>query len=618
GATFGSGRRVNDRSHNNDVGSDYRFSVYWDYGPAAVPLGNDELLVADMDARLGNFHTDSLDIFLRRVNLNAPTGAIPVDNLGAGGASDLSVAFSKRAYPGGPEATLAGTFASGPMTKVVIVNESDPAAALAGSVLARANLGPVLASPAAGLPAAVKAEVTRMDPIAAYVIGGTDALSTQVINDLAAAGVPSVEIRRIVGNSPAEMAANVARAVDRRSEAERAANPAVPSFDAAVIVNPASASASAASALAASRRLPVLFVDHDGVPAATASALQDLAIPRTLVVGSTGVVSAGVAAQLPNPTRVGGVDQFATSQALVGESLAWGLPKNMVYVADGNEPMQAALMGAAVARLGGLLVLTPGGAATAAEAVVDAAGLRLHVDRLVASDLTGAPTVGLDPGDVVGPPPGPGAGVGYRMVARDGGIFAFGQAGFFGSTGNIRLNQPVVGMAETPSGNGYWLVASDGGIFAFGDAGFFGSTGNIRLNRPVVGMAATPSGNGYWLAASDGGIFAFGDAAFYGSTGNIVLNRPVVGMSSTPSGKGYWLTATDGGIFAFGDAGFFGSTGNIRLNQPVVGMDATPSGQGYWLAASDGGIFAFGDAGFFGSTGNIRLNQPVVGIAARG
>jgi hypothetical protein len=47
-------------------------------------------------------------------------------------------------------------------------------------------------------------------------------------------------------------------------------------------------------------------------------------------------------------------------------------------------------------------------------------------------------------------------------------------------------------MAPTPSGGGYWLVASDGGIFAFGDAAFFGSTGAIKLARPVVGMAAIP------------------------------------------------------------------------------------------------------------------------------
>ncbi len=204
---------------------------------------------------------------------------------------------------------------------------------------------------------------------------------------------------------------------------------------------------------------------------------------------------------------------------------------------------------------------------------------------------------------------------GYEFVARDGGIFTFGNAGFYGSTGDIRLNQPIVGMAATPTGKGYWLVASDGGIFAFGDAKFLGSTGDIRLNQPIVGMAATPTGKGYWLVARDGGIFSFGDATFYGSTGDIRLNQPIVGMSSSPTGKGYWFVAADGGIFSFGpDAQFFGSTGALKLNKPVVGMRATPSGKGYWFVATDGGIFSFGDAQFCGSTGNIRLNQPIVGM----
>jgi SpoIID/LytB domain protein len=201
---------------------------------------------------------------------------------------------------------------------------------------------------------------------------------------------------------------------------------------------------------------------------------------------------------------------------------------------------------------------------------------------------------------------------GYWAVGADGGIFSFGDARFFGSTGGLPLNSPVLGLAATSTGNGYWLVASDGGIFSFGDAKFYGSTGGIRLNRPVVGMATTVPGQGYWLVASDGGIFSFGDARFFGSTGSIKLNKPVVGMAPTPSGQGYWLVASDGGIFAFGDARFFGSTGSIRLNKPVVGMAPTPSGQGYWLVASDGGLFAFGDAGFFGSMPGSGVPGPAV------
>ncbi len=135
-------------------------------------------------------------------------------------------------------------------------------------------------------------------------------------------------------------------------------------------------------------------------------------------------------------------------------------------------------------------------------------------------------------------------------------------------------------FVATFPGRGYWLVAADGGIFSFGDAAFFGSTGALTLNKPIVGMASTPDGRGYWLVAADGGIFSFGDAAFFGSTGALTLNKPIVGMASTPDGRGYWLVAADGGIFSFGDAAFFGSTGALTLNKPIVGMASTPDGRG--------------------------------------
>jgi SpoIID/LytB domain protein len=221
-----------------------------------------------------------------------------------------------------------------------------------------------------------------------------------------------------------------------------------------------------------------------------------------------------------------------------------------------------------------------------------AAGVGLKSNWFTASTVLNKPVVGMA---------ATADGAGYWLVASDGGIFSYGDAGFFGSTGAIALNKPIVGMASTPDSRGYWLVASDGGVFSFGDASFFGSTGALRLNKPVVGMASTPDGRGYWLVASDGGIFSFGDASFFGSTGAIALNQPVVGMSTSADGHGYRLVAADGGIFSFGDAAFFGSVANQALLQPVVGMTATPDGNGYWLVASDGSIFAFGNAGFFGS-----------------
>ena len=69
-------------------------------------------------------------------------------------------------------------------------------------------------------------------------------------------------------------------------------------------------------------------------------------------------------------------------------------------------------------------------------------------------------------------------------------MFSFG-APFLGSTGSLHLDAPVVGMAATGDGLGYYLVASDGGVFAFPAAEFFGSQGGTHLNAPVVGMAST-------------------------------------------------------------------------------------------------------------------------------
>lgn len=243
---------------------------------------------------------------------------------------------------------------------------------------------------------------------------------------------------------------------------------------------------------------------------------------------------------------------------------------------------------------------------------------------------------------------------GAWMTAGDGGVFSMGGANFYGSTGAMRLNQPIVGMATTGSGSGYRFVASDGGVFSFGDANFYGSTGAMRLNQPVVGMSTTPSGNGYWLVASDGGIFSFGDAAFYGSTGAMRLNKPIVGMSTTPSGHGYWLVASDGGIFCFGDAEFYGSAGAMSLDSAVAGMSTTKDGRGYYITTASGRVYTFGNAVYKGgiatrgivsiatspigngyvlagadgsltsfgdaralvpTSGRLRLNKPVVGVS---
>ena len=219
----------------------------------------------------------------------------------------------------------------------------------------------------------------------------------------------------------------------------------------------------------------------------------------------------------------------------------------------------------------------------------------------------GPATLGSLPGgtSLVGDQPSGGVG-GYWVNATDGGIFSFGNAQFYGSTGGMRLNQPVVAIASTHDAAGYWEVASDGGVFSFGDAQFHGSTGSIRLNKPMVGMATTPDGGGYWLVASDGGIFAYGDAQFYGSTGSLRLNKPVIGMVPTHDGGGYWLIASDGGLFAYGDAAVPRvARRSTPPPTPIVGVAPSPDGGGYWMLEANGTSHAFGDAPSVGLLGQL-------------
>jgi hypothetical protein len=382
GTTFTANRRITDRSMNNDVGFDYRFSTYWNFGPVAASVGKGKLLFAWQDSRLGNYDTDTQDIFLAKTNLNAQT-AVPVVSNGTHPAYGMSVALSQKADPGGSESRLAGVFASQEATKVVIANQNDVANALAGGVLARANVGPLLLSPATGLPLVVKKEVARMTPIGAYILGNTTQLSNQIQADLVAAGVPSGNIVRIGGTGAADMAAQIAMTLDRRTATDKTAM--APAFDAAIIANPNSPDAVAASDLAAAKRLPILYVDRDTIPSQTTAALAALNINKVLVIGGPGAVSDAVVTQLAsyNPTRLGGADQYATSQAVVTESVKRGLPVNQVFLADGSKPIQGALLGAPSGRIGGLLVLTHGITPSEALTVVQNAGVTTQPDRAI-------------------------------------------------------------------------------------------------------------------------------------------------------------------------------------------------------------------------------------------
>jgi hypothetical protein len=175
---------------------------------------------------------------------------------------------------------------------------------------------------------------------------------------------------------------------------------------------------------------------------------------------------------------------------------------------------------------------------------------------------------------------------GWILHGESGQVVPFGDAAWFGDGSTVQHRGGTwppfgsainyfSGIASTPDGGGYWLVGIDGGVFAYGDAVFYGSMGGQQVVAPVDGIARTSDGHGYWLVSYDGGVFAFGDARFSGSMGGKSLNALMIGIAGNPDGPGYWTVAQDGGVFAFGGAPFFGSMGNHLLGAGVFGIAAS-------------------------------------------
>ncbi len=98
----------------------------------------------------------------------------------------------------------------------------------------------------------------------------------------------------------------------------------------------------------------------------------------------------------------------------------------------------------------------------------------------------------------------------------------------------------------------------------------------MKLAQPIVGMAATPSGQGYWFVAADGGIFNFGDATFEGSAGGQSLPAKIAVMAgvgdflpgnpTTPGGPSTTTPTTSPGPAPTGEAFQIGLVGDSGYN----------------------------------------------------
>ncbi|AXV04755.1 Gamma-glutamyltranspeptidase [Euzebya pacifica] len=210
--------------------------------------------------------------------------------------------------------------------------------ALAGGPLAFAEGAPLLLTGPDALDDRVLAEFERLDAERVMVLGGEAAVSRAVTDALDAAGL---SVDRVAGPDRFATAAAIAERLG--------------GDEAFVASGRAPADALSVGPLAAITGQPILLVERDSVPAVTAAALEGRS--ATTVVGGTAVVDEGVERALPNPTRLAGVDRFATNDAVLAASVDAGLRTVRRWIAAGGATADALAAGPAVAADGATLLL---------------------------------------------------------------------------------------------------------------------------------------------------------------------------------------------------------------------------------------------------------------------
>jgi glucose/arabinose dehydrogenase/putative cell wall-binding protein len=257
-----------------------------------------------------------------------------------------------------------------------VATGADFADALAGGAAAAHGGGPLLLVTRTSIPGSTASELARLDPGRIVVLGGTGAVSSDVMTQLGA--YTSGTVTRLAGADRYATAAAISAATF---------TPGVPA--AFVATGATFADALAGVPAAAHFDGPLLLTRAGSLPSATTNELNRLNPQRIFVLGGTGAISNAVASALGAytdgaVTRLAGADRYATAAAVAAATWARA---NSVYVATGlNFP--DGLAGGAAAGRGGvplLLVRTNDVPSVTGQAVI-----RLHPTRIVILGGTGA------------------------------------------------------------------------------------------------------------------------------------------------------------------------------------------------------------------------------------
>ena len=267
-----------------------------------------------------------------------------------------AVALSRASFP--------DEVAAAAVDALVVASGLDFPDALAATPLAVASGGPLLLVGADTLPVPVAEEISRLSPSTVYVVGGEAAVSAAVEEAIRALGVGTVT--RLSGPSRYATGAAVARAL--LSGGDPAGLPLGGAFaqdeggdgpDVIVASGEDFPDALAAGPLAGTTGRIILLTRRTDLPAETAEVLAEINPARVIIAGGSAAVGAAVEEVLGGVAqveRLGGTSRFATAAALVERTIREGGFTDRAFLVDAAGFPDALAAGAAVARLGGMLL----------------------------------------------------------------------------------------------------------------------------------------------------------------------------------------------------------------------------------------------------------------------
>lgn len=185
---------------------------------------------------------------------------------------------------------------------VVLGRGDNPIDSLTGSVLAKKHNAPLLLTKTDHLPSEISAEINRLKPKHAIVLGGENAISSTVVKELENYGI---NVQRISGENRYVTATDIATAVGTTNEIFLTTGNNSP--------DPLSI-----APYASMKQIPILLTKSDSLTPEVTKMIQSKKISKVTIIGGEDVISINIQNQLTEigvaeVNRIAGPDRYATS-----------------------------------------------------------------------------------------------------------------------------------------------------------------------------------------------------------------------------------------------------------------------------------------------------------------